>query len=474
MKSWVQPKSSINYSSHRQVEIYCQQFFLMIMTQVLAMVAAIWFAAGTYPFAVILFISLIPVILSVEYFQDRSTRAADKATQFDAKFTGKISSAVQCRNAIRAGDAGDWVNSDMQDVLADVKKSHFLKFFRAQLVQNFVEMSGAVYTLLILVPLGIAVLNGQIPVGDFLGINMATMFLITPITIFGQAMNNTLLFSGAIQSVNNLMGDSLDEEPPSKSSDSKIELSPLTDSLNLSGIRFRYNLKQEDVISGVDASIHKGTYNVIFGESGSGKSTILSLLMRFYEPYEGSIKWQGQSIYDTSLKSFRKQVAVMFQNTMIYQATVRDNILFGMPEEPGLVEKAANDAEIADVIERLPQGYDTEIGGDSLAGMSGGQLQRICLARALYKKPSVLLLDEATSALDAETEHSIISTLVNLRDKEGITLVAVSHRPATAVKANKIVVLKYGGTIVEEGNYDELVSREGGRFRRMVDAGDDE
>eukprot|EP00986_Skeletonema_menzelii_P015114 scaffold11045_cov138-Skeletonema_menzelii.AAC.20 len=143
---------------------------------------------------------------------------------------------------------------------------------------------------------------------------------------------------------------------------------------------------------------------------------------------------------------------------MIYQATIRDNILFGQPEVPGAVEKAAKDAEIAEVIERLPDGYDTVIGGDALAGMSGGQLQRVRMA--------------PTSALDAETEHSIIETLVRLRDEEGLTLISVSHHPSTAVKADKIVVLE-NGVIAEEGKYDELVSREGSIFKRMVDAGEE-
>ncbi|KAL7492628.1 hypothetical protein ACHAWT_001666 [Skeletonema menzelii] len=238
------------------------------------------------------------------------------------------------------------------------------------------------------------------------------------------------------------MEDSLDEESPSdQSSGDKIELQSLKNSLDMAGIKFRYNAKQPDVLSNVETSIGKGTYSVICGESGSGKTTVLNLLMRFRKPYGGSIK-----------------------------TTIRENITFGLPEVPGAVEKAARDAEIADVIERLPDKYETIVGGDSLAGLSGGQQQRICMARALYKKPSVLLLDEATSALDAETEASIIETLVNLRDNEGLTLVSVSHHPSTAVKADKIVVMRAGGTVAEEGVYDDLVSRENGIFKRMVEA----
>ena len=157
-------------------------------------------------------------------------------------------------------------------------------------------------------------------------------------------MNTTLQYSGTLTAVNDLMDDSLDEDPPSDPSTfDKIELPPMKNAVKMSGIKFRYGPKLPDVLKDVDASFDKGTYNVVMGESGSGKSTVLNLLMRFYKPYEGSIKWDGTDIFSTSLKSFRKQVSVMFQETMIYQATVRDNILFGQPDVPGAVEKAARD-----------------------------------------------------------------------------------------------------------------------------------
>ena len=193
------------------------------------------------------------------------------------------------------------------------------------------------------------------------------------------------------------MDDSLDEESSSEPSGTNTTLKKLTSSLSIKGIKFRYAAKLPDVIKGVNIGLSPGTYSVLCGESGSGKSTVLNLLMRFRKPSEGSIEWDGTDIYGSSLDSFRENVGVMFQKTMIYQGTIRDNILFGQPEVPGAVEKVAQAAEIADVIERLPDKYDTVIGGDALAGLSGGQLQRVCMARALYRQPSVLLLDEGES-----------------------------------------------------------------------------
>ena len=220
------------------------------------------------------------------------------------------------------------------------------------------------------------------------------MNLMMPIGALGIMQAQTLQFGGCFQAVKELSDDSLDEEAPSDTS-GKVELTPLKSAVKLSGIKFRYNPRQAPVLNDVDIDgIDKGTYNVILGESGSGKTTVLNLLMRFRKQYAGSIKWDGTDIFSTSLKSFRKQVSVMFQQTMILQATIRDNILFGSPEVPGLVEQAAKDAELHDVIERLPDGYDTVIGGDALAGLSGGQQQRLCLARALYRRPAMLLLDE--------------------------------------------------------------------------------
>ena len=369
-----------------------------MLPQICAVISAIVLSAMIYPLAVVIFISLVPVMLSVDFFESRASKAAHKSVMNDAAFAGKVGSAITCRKAIRACDASDYIKNDMEDLLVSTKNSHFSKFFRAVLTENFLQFAASFLTITILAPVGFAVLEGQLPIGAFSAITLAMLQLVMPIALLGAASSQTLQFSGAIQTVKELMDDSLDEELPSdQSTGDKIELQSLENSVEMSGIKFRYNPKFPDVLSKVETSIGKGTYSVICGESGSGKTTVLNLLMRFRKPYEGSIKWDGTNVFDTSLRSFREQVSVMFQETMIYQTTIRENITFGLPEVPGAVEKAARDAEIADVIERLPDKYETRIGGDSLAGLSGGQQQRICMARALYKKPSVLLLDEGKS-----------------------------------------------------------------------------
>uniref|UniRef100_A0A7S2PV72 ATP-dependent transporter ycf16 n=1 Tax=Skeletonema marinoi TaxID=267567 RepID=A0A7S2PV72_9STRA len=455
-----------------QFELYMVNFFIITFPTIFQMIAGVAVSAKEYPPAVYLFISLVPLIFSVGYFDDRAGRASANKARMDAILSGKISSTVECRDAIRAADASEWIAGDMKDTLEKTDNAHFSSFLRSGFGQNYLEVMAQIYAYLIILPLGLGVINGDIPVGTFSTVQMAMGSLIAPIITLSMLTKMTTQTGGSIQSIYTLMNGSLDEEPSSKTSGTTSTLGKLSTSLSIKGIKFKYSPKYPDVIKGVNIGLSPGTYAVLCGESGSGKSTVLSLLMRFREPYEGTVEWDGKDIYGASLHSFRENVAVMFQRTMIYQGTIRDNILFGQPDVPGAVEKAARDAEIAEVIERLPDKYETVIGGDALAGMSGGQLQRVCMARALYKKPSVLLLDEATSALDAETEHSIIETLVRLRDNEGLTLVSVSHHPSTAVKADKIVVLERG-VIAEEGTYDELVSRQGGIFKRIVEAGEE-
>lgn len=183
------------------------------------------------------------------------------------------------------------------------------------------------------------------------------MTMVTALSFIGNIKSQVSLYRGTLQTIRDLMNNCLDEEPPSDHPERKKWLLSLSDSVQFNDVNFNYSPSLH--LSGIKLDIARGTYIVLCGESGSSKSTILHLLMRFCEPNEGSIEWDGTNIYDTSLESYRKQVGVVFNRTMIFQASVRDNILFGMPErEFGLV-KAAKDADIHEDISALPYGYDT-------------------------------------------------------------------------------------------------------------------
>ncbi|EED20402.1 ATP-binding cassette transporter, putative [Talaromyces stipitatus ATCC 10500] len=218
----------------------------------------------------------------------------------------------------------------------------------------------------------------------------------------------------------------------------------------------------------VSFSIQPGQYAALVGTSGSGKSTIISLLERFYDPQQGSILVGGRHIADLNLRAYRSQLALVAQEPTLYRGTIRDNILYGVDEKNIKVDEktliqACKDANIYDLILSLPKGFDTEVGSRGLL-LSGGQKQRISIARALLRSPRILLLDEATSALDSESERTIQIALDNA--SKGRTTIAIAHRLNTIQHADVIFVFDKG-RLEDRGTHTELMQRSG-RYREMV------
>jgi ATP-binding cassette subfamily B protein len=196
----------------------------------------------------------------------------------------------------------------------------------------------------------------------------------------------------------------------------------------------------------------------VVGQSGSGKSTLLSLLLRFHDPTRGAVRFDGRDLAEATVASLTGQVGAVFQESILFDSTIRENIRLGRSDASDAeVEAAARAAGIHDFIAALPRGYDSPA-GEGGARLSGGQRQRIALARALVRRPALLVLDEATSALDPETEAGIVATLKDLHGRQ--TIVSVTHRLATAKGADLIVVMA-GGRVVEEGSHEGLVARNG-------------
>ena len=229
------------------------------------------------------------------------------------------------------------------------------------------------------------------------------------------------------------------------------------------GVVFTYG--REPVLEGVDVVIRKGETVALVGPSGAGKTTLVSLLARLYDPTAGRITLDGIDLRDATLASLRRQIGLVTQDTVLFDTTVRANIAYGetSPSEERL--RAAASAACADeFIERLPKGYDTPV-GEGASRLSGGQRQRLAIARAIYKDAPILILDEATSQLDTESEALIARALANLM--RGRTTLVIAHRLSTVRRADRILVLD-GGRIVEQGAHTELLTRRG-LYRRLHD-----
>lgn len=234
-------------------------------------------------------------------------------------------------------------------------------------------------------------------------------------------------------------------------------------------VKFTYPERPDQpVLRGLSLNIPAGQYIGLVGASGSGKSTIIAMLERFYDPVAGSILLDGRDIRTLNLNQYRSIISLVSQEPVLYQGTIKDNILLGMPNPEEItaeaIEKACVEASIQDFIVSLPDGFNTPVGNNGVL-LSGGQKQRIALARALVRNPKVLLLDEATSSLDSESE-SIVQAALDRASRGGRTTIAVAHRLSTVRNADTILVLANGG-IAEMGTHDELM-RMGGRYAQMI------
>jgi ATP-binding cassette subfamily B protein len=232
--------------------------------------------------------------------------------------------------------------------------------------------------------------------------------------------------------------------------------------IRLDRVSFSYGGEQRNV-DDVAISIPAGHSVALVGGSGSGKSTILNLITRFYDPQQGSVTIDGRDLREITQQSLLAQIGIVSQETVLFDTTIRENIRLARPgATDGEVEAAARAAEIHDLILAFPQGYETSV-GERGGRLSGGQRQRLALERAVLRQPAILILDEATSALDAATEAAIQETLERLA--RSCTVISVTHRLVTAMHADAIVVLDRGG-VVERGTHDELLAR-GGVYHRL-------
>ena len=224
--------------------------------------------------------------------------------------------------------------------------------------------------------------------------------------------------------------------------------------IEFKNVNFKYESKSEIVLKSLNLSIEGGKMSSLVGHSGAGKSTILNLIPRFYDVYSGDIILDGNSIYNLKIKSLRDNISLVSQDTTLFDDTVRNNILYANPEANDEdIDKATELSFAKDFIEKLPKKYDTIIGENGVT-LSGGEKQRLSIARAMLKKSKIVLLDEATSSLDSETENKI-QEAINYLTKDRTTLV-IAHRLSTILNSNKIFVVEQG-EVIDQGKHEDLI-----------------
>ena len=321
--------------------------------------------------------------------------------------------------------------------------------------QAFLITAGLV---VVMVMAAVGVANGALTVGDFVMVNAYMIQITMPLNFLGTVYREIRQALVDMAEMFNLL-----EQP------AEVQDKPGAAALRVDGgavrfedVVFGYD-PERPILRGITLDVPAGQTVAIVGPSGSGKSTVGRLLFRFYDVNGGSLKIDGQDVRDVTQESLHRSIGVVPQDTVLFNDTVFYNIAYGRPEASrDEVIEAAKAAKIHGFIESLPEGYDTQVGERGLK-LSGGEKQRVGIARTLLKNPPILLLDEATSALDTETEGEIQRELEAMG--EGRTVITIAHRLSTIAGADRIVVLE-DGMIVEEGTHDALLERQG-RYAKL-------
>jgi len=380
----------------------------------------------------------------------RIGKATGKAGESSGKLVAFLSEIIRGSKMIRIYQKEDEENQKANVVIDDVVEKNIkignvliratpiMEILTGIMIAGFIVFSGKL------------IASGELEVNNFFSFLAAMMLAYQPIR--SLATINMAAYQGAtaFQRVSKV----IDKEIKIKSKNDLPSLNLKKSDIIFNDVSFKYISTKEKAINNINIEIEGGSLTAFVGHSGAGKSTIINLLPRFYEPQSGSIKIDNQDIKLVSLKSLRKNLSLVSQDVILFDDTIKKNISYAKANATDQeIEEACRFAAAHDFVEKLPQGYSTIIGENGVR-LSGGQKQRISIARAILKKSPIILLDEATSSLDTESEEIVQKAISNLTKNK--TTLVIAHRLSTIHNADKIFVMK-NGKVVDSGNHSFLI-----------------